>query len=170
MTSQPPLLDSIGTDLPGPLFTPRPGWGGKLRVWLRANGVKTLATLIVVSASIGATSYIINRRDSVSVTPTASPTPIAIPGYTITARTGDTLTSISTRALDDHLKASGEQLDRIARLWAVDRITNALLTPYPARPTSGQVITIPTTVIEYGIAEATSLSPTQRKNLQKYLK
>jgi hypothetical protein len=169
-----PLIDDSASSLPGPIFRPRPGWGGQLNAWFRANGAMLLFRTIVVGASIWSTSFIINYHEAAAPAPTLSPAPIALQAYTITARTGDTLTSVSIRALDEYLATSGEHLDRIEHLWAGDRITNALLSTssrqYPVRPASGETVTIPATVIEYGIAEAHSLSVSQRHNLQKYVK
>lgn len=169
---QQPLLDPSGSELPSPLFTPRPGWGGQLAAWFKGNASVLLFRTVLVAAMAVVLISIMRRpsgRPELAATPT--PEPVAQEAITETIAQGDTLTRVAGRALDRYLENTGKKLDAIQRLWAADRLTNATLTASPALSLkSGAAIDFPVTVIEYAINEAETLSAAQRASLQIYLK
>ncbi len=53
--------DPTGASLPGPLFTPRPGWGGQLNTWLRSHSNTVITTIILITVIALTASILWNR-------------------------------------------------------------------------------------------------------------
>ena len=128
MTSQLPLLDPSGADLPSPLFTPRPGWGGKIARWLRDNlyilifrlVVFGAAALIIVSL---VRSWQATRTAQTTNSPSPSPTGQNWTLQTAAAR-GQGMTDLSAWAVNAYCSQHDPRisLTAVEHLYAVDTL------------------------------------------------
>lgn len=159
---QPPLIEPSGDQLPSPLFTPRPGWGGQLREWLRENAY--LASFRLVLAAALAVVVISILRSPPTTQLAASPSPTPTPDTIAqTFRPGEGISHLAGRALDAYLATRPEyKLDAVRRLFAVDTLWKTVadagnLPEFDA----GAVIEFPHTVIEYAISQAEGMTAAQ---------
>jgi len=160
------------------MFTPRPGWGGKLRRWAQGNLYFILFRLIIVSIVVWVGSTIISSYKTAqsNIEPTPTPTDTQNnDAYPATAEAGWGLSDMAAAALNDYLTDHPtEKLSRVEHLWAVDRIWNTFIEvsnrPNPKLVHLHDSFVVPATVIEYAISEARHLSPSQRAHLSSYLK
>ena len=163
MTNQPPLIDQTGASLPGPQFTPRPGWGGQLRRWLSHNGALLVFRVVILAALIliGRSLWIrLPARDANFITQ-ATPTPSS-DAITLLAQPGDGISNLAARALDLFIVASEDEtlgLDAAQHLYAV----NALTIARGGRTLSvGQVISFENSELHTTVRSAQLLTPAQR--------
>lgn len=166
-TRQPTLLDPAGNDLPGPVFRSRPGWGGRLRAWLRENlyvlifrGVLLLALVLIVHS-------LWRARLTGTVVATPSPAPLAQIPHIQTARPGEGVFHLAARALDAYLAAHAATLAPVEHLAAVDTLWR---THGPARLAVGQTLDFDDRTVSDAIAAAKAMSPVRRKEFSQYLK
>ncbi|MCC6404875.1 MAG: hypothetical protein IT405_00625 [Candidatus Yanofskybacteria bacterium] len=169
MTSQPPLLDPIGPALPGPLFTPRPGWGGKLRIWFSEHAYLLVFRLVVVCALV-----LIVRSFWVARTPQEaerSPVPRAPVEsvFVLTAQSGDGITTLAAHAIDLRLAAgpAALRLDGAQHLFAVDSL--ARLAGW-APLSVGQEVRFESSDITTTILHALTLPPHQHAAWERVLR
>ncbi len=168
MNSLHPRQDPTGASLPGPLFTPRPGWGGQLHTWLRSHS-NTLITTIILIAIIALTASILwdrlpARTDSYE---TPRETPVAA-SIDVLALPGDGVYSLSSRAIDLYCASSDPiiKLDGIERVAAASALANEIgsrnLEP-------NDVLSFPVSNLQDAISSAQHLSPRQRAAWGKLL-
>lgn len=171
MTSQPPLLDQTGSTLPGPQFTPRPGWGGQLKRWFCDNAYSIVFRLVIFCALIlVARSLWVNLpARSLSSTPTLAPTAQDIRGLTVTAQPGDGMTHLAARALDLYLAVQSRvvRLDAAQHLFAVDSLSR--IVGWSSLEV-GQDVTFAVENIESVITRALALTPAQHAAWSRLLK
>ena len=170
MTSQPPLLDPSGADIPSPMFTPRPGWGGRLRAWLRDNFYVLLFRLIVLVAVLLIISSLIRAWKSAPVVVSPSPTPSS-QNWTFETATepGQGMTHLAAWAVDAYATQHDPQIELTAveHLFAVDAL--ARLTGWRSLE-RGEEVQFSADDIAVIITRAQSLSPAQRSAWAKLLR
>jgi len=115
---------SSGTDLPSPLFTPRPGWGGQLKGWFSENAyLVVFRTVLALAVALVVVSIIRNRPVPVAIAPSPTPQSPAVREYA--ARPGDGMTHLAARAIDEYLAYSGTRLTAEQHLAAVDSLSRS---------------------------------------------
>lgn len=113
---------SSGADLPSPLFSPRPGWGGQLKEWFTENAyLVTFRTVLALAVALVVVSIIRNRPAPVATAPSPTPSPSVVREYA--ARPGDGMTHLAARAIDEHLAYTGMRLSAEQHLAAVDSLS-----------------------------------------------
>jgi hypothetical protein len=130
MNSQPPLLQNgSGSQLPGPQFVPRPGWGGQLGHWFSENAYVVVFRALVLAALVLIVASIIKNNPENLATETPTPTPSIAVTTPLMARAnrGDGLTHVSARILDQYLS---QQIPPLAlspaqHLFAVDALARS---------------------------------------------
>lgn len=160
--------DSTGASLPGPLFTPRPGWGGQLNAWLRSHS-NTFITTIILIAVIALTASILWNRLPARTASYESPreTPVAA-SIDVLAIAGDGVYSLSSRAIDLYCTVREPiiKLDSIEHIAAVTILTNDIgsrnLEP-------NDVLSFPVSDLQDAISSAQHLSSRQRAAWGKLL-
>jgi|GEM_PF-5793685 len=171
MINQPPLLDQSGSSIPGPLFTPRSGWGGRMRQWFSKNASIFVFRLIIIGALllIGRSLWIRLPARQSSFKPLASTSPQSSGNITLVASRGDGMTNLSARALDLYLLSSDEapRISAVEHLYAVD--TLARDAGWHALEV-GQVVSFSNDSIASAITSAQSLTPAQRSAWGKWLR
>ena len=171
MTSQPPLLDQTGASLPGPQFTPRPGWGGQLKRYFSENVYSIVFRVVILCALIlVARSLWVNlpaRKESLK--PTPSVTPQEVRGITVKANPGNGVTDLAARALDLYIAVQSRviRLDAPQHLFAVDALSRIV----GWRPLDvNQELTFATANIESVIDRALHLTPAQHAAWERLLR
>ncbi|MCC6934365.1 MAG: hypothetical protein IT406_01565 [Candidatus Yanofskybacteria bacterium] len=168
MTSQPPLIDPIGPALPGPLFTPRPGWGGKLRAWLTDHAYLLVFRVVLLVALLLIGRSLWHARSLPSTSPAPTPTPVIAQNIALTARPGDGLTDLAARAID-LLLASGSatiRLDAAQHLFAVDSLARAMGW---RRLLLNEELLFKTSDITAAVLQALTLSPSRHAAWERLL-
>jgi hypothetical protein len=162
MTLPLPLMDS-GSNLPSPLFQPRPGWGGKISAWIRRNFYTLAFRIVVFAILIAVGTFITRRAPQEAILPSVSPTPLAT-AYTETAAPGEGISHLAARALDRYLEQHNTTLDTLQHLWAVNQLSASQALK------RGQEVSFSSNAIGTAIDEAKSLTAGQRANLQQYIR
>jgi hypothetical protein len=160
---QNPLLGD--DDIPSPLFTPRPGWGGQLASWMRENSY-LLVFRFVLAVSVALIVISLLRVRPQPSAPNASPTATALAAHQMVASRGDTLSSLAMRALDEHLSVHPEHtgLTPAHKLFittTLARAAQSALSMNAAALEVGAAIPFPHAALEAVIAEAKHLTPSQ---------
>lgn len=169
---QNPLLGD--DDIPSPLFTPQPGWGGQMGAWMREN------TYLLVFRGVLAVSIALIVISLLRVRPVAelalTPTPsAALTANAITAVRGDTLSSLAGRALGAYLTAHPEHtgLTPAHKLFITDVLWRAAEAVQSKRPfvlEVGMSVTFPDASLEASISEAKRLTPSQLAAWERLLR
>jgi hypothetical protein len=161
MIQQPPLLDP-GSSLPSPLFQPRPGWGGKLRHWIRENlyllvfRVLILAAIVLIGTSLVHSWRAIKLAQSPSPSPSISPLTVL---YEHIAANGVGLTQLAALTLDTYLASHHDLLDTPSHLYAVDALARSAGW---RRLIAGEKIVFDTDTLARIVSAAKALTPSQR--------
>ena len=100
-------------DIKSPIFTPRPGWGGKLKNWLKKNGQsKVLPVTSIVVLVLGIYMYWdkfgAQKQDNDIVSATIEKT----------AEPRQGLTHLARAAISDYLMANNIELSSEQRIYA----------------------------------------------------
>ncbi len=157
MTSQPPLLDSTGSSLPGPQFTPRPGWGGQLRRWFVHNVYIVVFRMVLVVALVLIVHAMFPRKAGApAVTPTSSPENPQT--FIMKANPGDGMTNLAARTIDLYVAVQSTvvRLDAAQHLFAVDTLAHMASW---SRLEVGQSVPFTTADISSVLESALKLSP-----------
>ena len=127
MTSQPSLLDTTGSSLPGPQFVPRPGWGGRIREWFSHNAYTVVFRMVLVVALLFLVRSLFVHRNG-SVSPTPSPIVASLQPISIKALSGDGMTNLAARAIDVYtaLQTPAISLDGAQHLFTVDALARTV--------------------------------------------
>lgn len=169
MPSQPSLLDTTGSSLPGPQFVPRPGWGGQLQRWFTRNAYAAVFRMVIVVAVVLiARSLFTHLNSAVSLAPSTSPAATLQP-ISVQARAGDGMTNLAARALDMYaaLQTPAISLDGAQHLYAVDALTRTVCwCPVEVN----QEVAFASADIKSVIDRALALSPAQRAAWNRLLK
>lgn len=163
--SQPHLLDPLGSDLPSPVFTPRPGWGGQFRRWLRQRGATIFFRGVIIIALCITALALWHQPESPQATVSpVTPTPIVEVPIIIPVKAGDGMSAIAVRAIDAYLALpiamqSSYHLDSLQHLIAVD----ALVRSTPAQTLhAGDTVSFSLHNVQVAIDVAAVLTPPQR--------
>ena len=159
------------TQLPGPMFSARPGWGGQLREWLHENlYVVVFRLLLLIAAGLVIASIVGRRSAPVAVLPSPTATPDTThDSYYQVALAGEGMTHLAAKAVNEYSndQIPPLQLDAIQHLFAVDALArNAGW----HRLALGDGVTFRTSVVADVIFLAKSLSPAQRSAWARFLK
>ena len=165
----------MGNDLPSPLFTPRAGWGGRLRHWWSENGYGTVFRSVLLIALIILAVTIFTTRDEeheLAASPTPAPT---VEAREETARPGEGISHVTSRALDAHIaqEPATRSLEPVEHLFAVDylsRMIMALSSRSPFTLRANETVRFPLTALNDAIAKANALTPQERNNWSRFLK
>ena len=158
-------MDNIPTqlDIKSPIFTPRPGWGGKLNNWFKSNFERkilpALATVIIV---IGAYFYIAKHNPAqapVENSPVAEAIDVQI-------QSGQGLTHIARTAITEYLSGNGLDLSATQKVFAESYLVNKMGNQ---RLLAGGTLSIKTTELEEVIEKAKSLTQDQIKTWSRYV-
>ena len=126
MSSQPSLLDPSGANLPGPLFTPRPGWGGKLSKWLGENLYIFIFRLVVLAALFLIVFSLVSAWRTNPPLPSPTPEPLS-QNWTFhtAASSGEGMTDLAAWAVDAYLTRHDPQvsLSAVEHIYTVDRLS-----------------------------------------------
>lgn len=169
MTSQPSLLDTTGSSLPSPQFTPRPGWGGRLGHWFTHNAyIVVFRMVIVVALVLIGRSLLVHRNDPI-VQPTASPVAASLQPISIKALAGDGMTNLAARALDMYsaLQSPAVRLDGAQHLYAIDALARSVC--WCPLEVNQQVTFVPADIKSI-IDRALALSPAQHATWARLLR
>lgn len=163
MTSQPPLLGDSGSQLPGPQFVTRPGWGGQLSEWTRVHAYRFVFRTLIIAAVVLIVATLLNLGKSTSehIATTPTPSPVAPGELTRSATAGEGVTHLAARALDSFLAAQQPPiaLPAYAHLCAVDTLAR---TTGWRRLALGESITFSPENLSAAVEHAQSLTPTQQ--------
>jgi len=161
MTSQFPLLNGGGLQLPGPMFRPRPGWGGRLRGWLSGNVYVVVFRLLLLAAAALVVASLVGRHEPETAFPSPTASPFAYDTYYQVALAGEGMTHLAAKTVDDysHDQIPPLTLDAVQHLFAVDAL--ARLAGWK-RMELGDGVSFRTAVVADVVATAQSLTPAQR--------
>lgn len=170
MTNQPPLLDPSGADIPSPMFTPRPGWGGKLSNWLQDNLYILLFRIVVLAAIVLIITSLIRAWKVSPLAASPSPTPTSQNWEFKTATLpGQGMTDLAAWAINAYSAQHDPQikLTAVEHLFAVDALAHKtgwrhLEVREEFEFSADDIATI--------IQQAKSLSPIQRSAWARFLK
>ncbi len=115
--------------LPGPLFAPRPGWGGQLRAWLQGDGSLALFRLLVFAAAvliISSLAHSLRAPHVAQIMPSPSATGTS---YAFIAAAGQSMTHLVTLALTAYVTQQHIALDSAERLCAITTLTQTKTHP-----------------------------------------
>lgn len=167
MMNQPPLLDQ-GISLPGPNFTPRLGWGGRLRRWLSENFYQLVFRLAVFCALILIGHALFAHREPRTAEPTES-TKSPASSLTLNAQPGDGMSNLAAHAIDLYVSVQTKiiRLDSAQHLYAVDSLSRTMCwCPLELN----QSVQFPTAAIAGIIDRALNLSHAQHAAWERLLK
>lgn len=173
MTSQyqAPLLNPSGSDIPSPLFAPRPGWGGQLAAWFRSHAyLITFRTVLILAVVIvGISIYRAGSQSGEALLPTPTASPDELDTISITAAPGQGMTHLAAAAVDTWSSHQNPPalLSPAEHLFAVDTLARAAGWRPVARDESVSFLTAYVAAI---VDQATSLSPAQSAAWQRLLK
>lgn len=149
------MLDSQEILLPSPLFKPKPGWGGRLRIWLKRNNqsVSLVAALVII---VFATQGLI-RQERGTATNDLTQTLENI--ITLTARQNQGISHLARQALSDYLISHRDiSLTPVQELFAATALANTV----PARLLSiGEPVTFQLSSLQAAIESAKNMTPYQ---------
>ena len=144
----------------GPVFESGPGWGGRIKTWMRENivyvipGVAIVILIVVLVAAGG------NDSDSITSAPTSSPTgvqrPVGTLSQIVTVR--DSYTSVSRRAITAHIGSTAENETAGQRLYA-ETILQSQIRNQPLEV--GKTIVFDGTAIDKILSDYNTLFPSQ---------
>jgi hypothetical protein len=173
---QRPLIEPGPGEMPSPLFTPQPGWGGRLHEWLRENAYLAVFRLVLFVAIVILVQSILRHRAPVPE-PLASPgvPPASVQGHRPVASPGDSATALAARALEAHLAAFPDRgpLDAVQRLASVDRLAREAVATSSRQPfelNPGDSLFFPYAAVDAAIGAAKALTPAQRAAWSRYLR
>jgi hypothetical protein len=106
------------------MFKPRPGWGGRLRLWVQHNCYMFIFRMLILIAAIFIGSSLIHSWQVAQIAKTVIPFPTATPqvAYELIAAHGVGMTQLASRVLDSYLTDRSIHLDRAQHLFAVDAL------------------------------------------------
>lgn len=152
----------------GPIFEPRPGWGGQLKTWSENNWRWVLPAILLVTLLSVMGHYLATpKQESVDSITTPSPTPFRDFMH-ITVNRGDSRTTLARRALMLYLTANPEiSLSPEQKLHA----ENLLVAKIPAdQMIAGTKLEFNPNDIVEAITAAEKLTPSQLAKYRLYLK
>jgi len=151
-----------------PDFTPRPGWGGRLSAWFKAEGRTVLLRLLILAGIPVLVAPLLNRSEKL-LTPVASPAPRLSPIIVVPVPAGDGITHAVRLALYEYLALQPVSLAMepdqflFAETWLTRHIGIV-------DPSSGQEIHFPHDLLAAAILRAQRLSPQERAAWSRYVR
>lgn len=155
-------------DLPGPEFTPRPGWGGRLKAWFDETG-RTLAERLIIIIAIPLLLAPIIQRGTDLLTPEPASSPTPPPSIRVTVSAGDGIIRAARTALYEYLALQPVQLalEPEQYLFAEDWISRRM-EPYTPEP--GEELEFPYEVLSAAVLKAQNLTPRERATWLRYVR
>jgi hypothetical protein len=172
--AQRPLLQPGPGELPSPLFTPQPGWGGRFREWLRENAYLAVFRLVLFVAIVVLVMSIFRNRPPASPDGSPSPSPaMAVEGHRPVAARGDGASQLAKRALSEHLAeypvaaplTDAEQAFAVDMLWR-GAVAAAARVPFVLHV--GDSLFFPHATIEAAVTAAKAMTPAERATWSSY--
>lgn len=167
--AQRPLLEPGPGEMPSPLFSPRPGWGGRLREWLRENAYLAVFRLVLFVAIVVLIQSIVRNRppQPSALSPSPSTDASAVEGHRPVAVRGDGASQLAQRALIEHLTeypdrgplSPAEQAFAVDVLWR-GAVQAAARVPFVLH--AGDSLFFPHATIEAAISAAKTMTPAER--------
>ncbi len=157
------------TEIPGPNFTARPGWGGRLKRWCSRNACSLLFRLVILAALVFFGRALILRNPPPLYEASESTATPAIRPITLYAQPGQGVAHLAGQALDLHLALQPEnvRLDAAQHLFAVNALTGLA---GPRILERNEAITFDPLKISAVVASALNLSPTQKAAWSRLLR
>jgi len=149
--------------LKSPVFTPRPGWGGKLQNWSTGHRRELIMGAFVVVIVLGAVFFLRSEGESIQATP--SPTP-ATGQITVTAQPRDSVTSLARKALNVYLERNAIELNAVQKLYIETELKNSV---GETRLSVGQSIIFSEAAIQRAISKSRLLNDFQIKYFSRFL-
>jgi hypothetical protein len=154
--------------MPSPLFSPQPGWGGRLREWLSENAYLAVFRLVLFVAIVVLVQSIIRNRPPAPLATSPSPTLApAVEGYRPVAARGEGASHLARRALNDYLSEFPGQgpLTDAEKAYAVDilwrgAVAAASRTPFVLH--EGDSLFFPYSTLEAAVTAAKAMTPAER--------
>jgi hypothetical protein len=145
-------------ELPGPQFTPRPGWGGQLRQWFREHAALAAFRLSILVTLVLIAHALWFSPSAPPPKPTPSNSPVIQQSLDIDVLPGDGMTNLAARAIDLSIatRSADIRLDAAQHLFAVDTLARSVCWCPVERD---QTISFSTAKIGEVIARALQLSP-----------
>ncbi len=152
------LSSSPKVNLNDPIFKPRPGWGGKLKIFLQKNSnFKNLGFLVLTLMIL---VYLFHS--DIKQSPVSNES-IQNDQIALTAVAGEGSTNLSRKALDIYLSENSQlNLNPEQRLYAEDSLTK---TYKPGMVFEGETIVYSKTIISDTVDKALLLQDWQLANL-----
>ncbi|HXV26683.1 MAG TPA: hypothetical protein VD862_01510 [Candidatus Paceibacterota bacterium] len=142
------------------MFTPRPGWGGQLLIWLRSRkGRAAVRGLVLVGIAAVAAPLI--RSGTRYLAPEPTPAPSPSPVIAVPVPEGGGVIHAARLALYEYLALQPVPLalEPDQALYAEDWLARRMEVYAPA---PGQLIEFPREVLAAAVLKAQSLSPSER--------
>lgn len=149
-------------DIKSPIFTPRPGWGGKLKNWLKTNGQsKFLPAVSIAVLVVGLFMYLNNKE--------AQNSPNDLLGQSIEkiAEPRQGLTHLARSAISDYLMINNIELTAEQKLYAETYLVSIL---GKKSVSVGEKVVFESDKLSESVEKAKNLTPYQIQEWSKYLK
>lgn len=152
---------------PGPIFEPRPGWGGKLKKWAKKyilGGDCTLCRNARYALVFGIVVLIIMTP---KINEKKQPSPITESGFSETIRHGDGQTHLARRILAKYLAKNTEiDLNEGQKIFIETILREAI----PDILKTGNEVKLESNQIKTAIEKSELLTPSQIHQWEKYTK
>ena len=149
-------------DIKSPIFTPRPGWGGKLKNWLRKNGQSKLLPILSVALLVLGLFAYWNGKDRQTTSDDISAKTI----YKV-AEPRQGLPPLARAAINDYLTSNNIELSQEQKLYAETYLVDLV----GKRSVSvGETISFEASQLSEVVEKAKALTPYQIQEWSKYLK
>jgi hypothetical protein len=152
------------TELQSPIFLPRPGWGGQLREWSKTNRRLLMILSAIILVLIGSSFFFRGNPDVTQATPTPTPNTNQV---SVTAQTGDSITTLARRALNTYLLANSATVSDIQELFIETQLKNII---GEFRLSVGQTVHFPVSSIQQAIRNAENMTPYQIQYYSQFVR
>ena len=146
---------------PGPIFTPEPGWGGKIHVWLRKYFWQFVLPGLLIAVFLILTSQFNWQPRLVSSSPTATPLPAVL---SRSIAPGESRLLVIRQIVSAYIAQQTENLTGGQRIFMETKLNQIL----PADSTLAGQIQIPLTALATISQQAKTLSPSQLAQWENY--
>ena len=163
MTQQPVLFsDNRDLDIKSPVFTSRPGWGGRLKAFLTGtSGGKTVWLLLIAVGMIAAFTYIRSHPVQTGNPADISEKPAAI---LIAVQKGEGPTHLARYAITRYVAENGIFLTSAQRAYAEEILRHTAV----LKANISNTVSIPFGEIEAVIEKTEHMTETQTKVWHEY--
>jgi len=150
-------------DLKGPIFKPRPGWGGKLNNWLKNNfESKILPALAIAAIAVGSYAYLDKNTEA---------QPVVNNGKSETVeksiQPGQSTTHVVRAIITDYLNKNGFDLSAPQKVYMETYLVSRLERKIYK---TGETLSLKTADLDQAIEKAKSLTSQQIQAWSRYVK